>query len=259
MKFKYPRIAAWSVHFLTALGAVFAVFAILLAIRSSNYLTIGSKDNAIFSLQLSIYCIFMTVFIDAIDGSLARLCNVKKYAQLDGGLLDNIIDFISYVIVPCVWLFIIPDVLPPAWVLPCIFMISISSCYQFCQTSAKTDDHFFLGFPSYWNLIVIFMLGFGSPAWFNVIVFIVLTIFVFIPIKYIYLSRLTNISKNKGVKIFITVYYIVASAFTIASIVYLPHQIPFACKIFVLSFIVYYILFSFYLNVKPVINTFSEK
>ena len=33
----------------------------------------------------------------------------------------------------------------------------VASCYQFCRTDAKTDDHFFLGFPSYWNIVAFYV------------------------------------------------------------------------------------------------------
>ena len=33
----------------------------------------------------------------------------------------------------------------------------LASAYGFAQTDAKTDDDFFLGFPSYWNVVAIYL------------------------------------------------------------------------------------------------------
>ena len=38
----------------------------------------------------------------------------------------------------------------------------LASCYQFCRTDAKTDDHFFLGFPSYWNIVAFYVVVLGA-------------------------------------------------------------------------------------------------
>ena len=33
----------------------------------------------------------------------------------------------------------------------------LASAYGFCQVEAKTDDHYFLGFPSYWNIVAFYL------------------------------------------------------------------------------------------------------
>ncbi len=62
--------------------------------------------------------------------------------------------------VPTFFLLVVP-LTPDAWCLPCVAAIIFSSAYQFTQVDAKTEDHFFKGFPSYWN-IVIFIYFFGK-------------------------------------------------------------------------------------------------
>ncbi|MCB0184755.1 MAG: hypothetical protein KDE31_10840, partial [Caldilineaceae bacterium] len=59
----------------------------------------------------------------------------------------------------------------------------------FCQDDAKTDDHYFKGFPSYWNIMVYYMFIMGAQPWLNFLALVVLSALVFVPIKYVYPTR----------------------------------------------------------------------
>jgi phosphatidylcholine synthase len=125
--------------------------------------------------------------IDAVDGFLARAADVKRWApRLDGRRLDDIVDFLNYVIVPVVFL-LACGLLPHwAWALLPI----LASSYGFSHEAAKTDDHFFLGFPSYWNVIAIYAwLLEVSPAFCSLFVTFC-AVGVFVPFKYIYPTRM---------------------------------------------------------------------
>ena len=106
----------------------------------------------------------------------------------DGDRLEDIIDYANYVIVPC-WFFIHANLLPPPDALWLSSLPLLASAYGFCQKEAKTSDHFFLGFPSYWNIVVFYTYILQSPPWINAFVVLLLSILVFVPIKYIYPSR----------------------------------------------------------------------
>lgn len=168
-------IAAWGVHLFTATGAVWGLLGIL-AIFEGNY-------------KMMIVWMIVAMLVDGFDGMLARWANVKKYADgIDGALLDNILDYLNYVVVPA--LFIIKaDVLPEPVRLLTACLILLTSAYQFTQTDAKTDDHHFKGFPSYWNVAALYMLLMNLPPWVNFGFLILFNVMVFIPIKYIYPSR----------------------------------------------------------------------
>lgn len=168
-------IAAWGVHLFTATGAVWGLLAIL-AIFEGDY-------------KMMIVWMIVAMLVDGFDGMLARWANVKKYADgIDGALLDNILDYLNYVLVPA--LFIIKaEVLPEPVRLLTACLILLTSAYQFTQTDAKTDDHHFKGFPSYWNVAALYMLLMNLPPWVNFAFLILFNIMVFIPIKYIYPSR----------------------------------------------------------------------
>lgn len=168
-------IVAWGVHLFTATGAVWGLLAIL-AIFEGDY-------------KMMIVWMIVAMLVDGFDGMLARWANVKKYADgIDGALLDNILDYLNYVLVPA--LFIIKaEVLPEPVRLLTACLILLTSAYQFTQTDAKTDDHHFKGFPSYWNVAALYMLLMNLPPWVNFAFLILFNIMVFIPIKYIYPSR----------------------------------------------------------------------
>jgi phosphatidylcholine synthase len=108
----------------------------------------------------------------------------------DGALLDNMLDFLNYVFVPAFFL-TQSDLLPPSVSLLSAVLICLASSYQFCQSDAKTDDHYFKGFPSYWNILVFYLFVLGLDPWANFAVVLVLVVLVFVPIKYIYPSRTT--------------------------------------------------------------------
>ena len=74
-------------------------------------------------------------------------------------------------------------------------MVVLASAFQFCQSDAKTDDHTFKGFPSYWNVVVFYLFVFGANPWINFWIIATLTVLVFVPIKYLYPSRMIRFQK----------------------------------------------------------------
>lgn len=171
----FRAAAAYGVHLFTASGAVCGMLAIL-AIFEGDY-------------RMMIVWMIVAMLVDGFDGMLARWADVKRYAPgVDGALLDNILDYLNYVLVPA--LFIIKtDFLPEPVKFFTACLILLTSAYQFTQTDAKTDDHHFKGFPSYWNVAALYMLLMNLPPWVNFGFLMLFNIMVFIPVKYIYPSR----------------------------------------------------------------------
>ncbi|MGH7795407.1 MAG: CDP-alcohol phosphatidyltransferase family protein [Candidatus Binatia bacterium] len=172
---RWNLILAWLVHLYTALGVVIAFIAVL-SIEQGDF------RNAFFLMALA-------VALDATDGTLARAARVKEVIPwFDGEMLDAIVDYFSYVIVPCLFLFR-ANLLPPHDALWLVMLPLLASVYGFCQKNAKTADHFFLGFPSYWNIVVFYLFLLKIPLWVNAFLVIALSALVFAPIKFIYPSR----------------------------------------------------------------------
>src|SRR5919198_1810726 len=118
------KVLAWSVHLFTATGAIWG-FLTLLAIFEEHW-------------RIAILWIIVAMFVDGFDGMLARWFHVKQYARgLDGALLDNIIDYINYVLVAAVILVKAPNLMPAGWELVGAFSILLTSAYQFTQVDAK--------------------------------------------------------------------------------------------------------------------------
>lgn len=169
------QVGAWFVHGLTASGAVVGLLA-LIAINDGRYI-------------MAFAWMGVTLAIDAVDGTLARIFKVKHYVpQIDGALLDNITDYFTYVIVPAYFIYS-AGLVPGAMGIASALAITLASAYQFCQTDAKTDDHYFKGFPSHWNVVVFYLFFLQLPCVINFVVILVLAVAVFVPIKYIYPSR----------------------------------------------------------------------
>lgn len=170
-----PPYTAWLVHLYTASSAVIALLA----------------TRAIFEYRFrdAFFWLGAAIVIDSSDGLLARVADVKRRLPwFNGAKLDDIVDYLTYVFVPAVFVWrslLVPDV----WTVPVASAMLLSSAYGFNQDAAKTPDHFFTGFPSYWNLAVFYLfLMHGSQA-VNAIVLLALAALVFVPIRYLYPSR----------------------------------------------------------------------
>jgi phosphatidylcholine synthase len=166
---------AWFVHAFTATGAVLGLAAL--------QATVGGDYRAAF-----LWMIAATV-VDGVDGWLARLARVDQRAPgVDGRRLDDIVDYVTYVFVPAA-LMLRSSLLPAAIAWPVAATVLLSSAFGFSRTDAKTADHFFTGFPSYWNIVALYLFAMGlDPGW-NAAIIVVLAILVFVPIGYIYPSR----------------------------------------------------------------------
>ena len=166
---------AWIAHLYTATGAVIALLA--------TGMTFAHNFRAVF-----IYFIVAT-FVDATDGVLARALKVKeRLPNFDGAKLDDIVDYLMYAFIPAlvVWQ---ADMVPAAF--PICAAIVLSSAYGFAQVDAKvaSTDHFFTGFPSYWNIVVAYLYVLQLSQRTNAIILVTLAVLVFVPIRYVYPSR----------------------------------------------------------------------
>ena len=167
------RAIAWSVHLLTASGAVAALFAL-------RAIAVGRMESAV-------HLMLLALVIDAVDGTLARAARVTVHApEIDGRRLDDIVDYLNYVIVPVIFLGTAGLVTHPAWLAAPV----LASAFGFAQVDAKTEDDFFLGFPSYWNVLAIYLWLFDADPLASTIALAGLSLAVFVPLKYLYPSKL---------------------------------------------------------------------
>jgi phosphatidylcholine synthase len=140
-------------------------------------------------VRASLLWLAAATFIDATDGVLARLADVARTApRIDGARLDDIVDYVTYVVVPgvLVWR---ADLLPPAagpWIVGATL---VASALGFARRDAKTDDHLFTGFPSYWNIVAVYLIALRPAPATAAAILLTLAALVFVPIRYVYPSR----------------------------------------------------------------------
>jgi len=184
---KREKILAWGVHLYTATGLVVAAGIAVLVVR-------GGDDSFRAALGLMV----VATLIDSTDGWLARRARVKEFApSFDGRWLDDLIDFQTYTSLPLllIWRAGLLTSGQAWWLL----LPLLASAYGFSQVNAKTDDGFFLGFPSYWNIVAFYLYLLRPPAWVSLTLIITLAVLTFIPWRYLYpsqrapFSRLTNL------------------------------------------------------------------
>jgi phosphatidylcholine synthase len=166
---------AWLVHIYTASGALLAFFGTV-AVFEARY-----RD--------SLLCMIVATCIDATDGLLARRARVTEVLHgFDGARLDDIVDYLTFVFLPALFMYH-AALLPYGWDWLVASVVLLSSAYGFGSTDAKTSDHFFTGFPSYWNIVALYLYVADLSPRVNAVVLLVLSALVFVRIGYVYPSR----------------------------------------------------------------------
>jgi phosphatidylcholine synthase len=175
---------AWLAHVYTALGLVCAAGMAVLILRGGD----ASFRQAFFLMMLA-------TAIDATDGWLARRARVKETLPgFDGAALDNLIDFQTYTALPLLLIWragVLPEGL--AWIL---MLPLLASAYGFSQVNVKSADGFFIGFPSYWNIVAFYLFALHPAAWISVALIVTCSVLTFAPTPYLYATRGGPFSKT---------------------------------------------------------------
>lgn len=170
------RVKAFLVHVYTASTMIILLLSTMLLMQDR--------------LGMALVVMLLAVSIDSTDGMLARRFRVKEVLpEFDGRRMDDIIDYISYVFLPVMFMLKAAMLLGPALLFGSLPLLA--SAFGFARVDAKLDDDgFFLGFPSYWNVAVAYFYLLGTPPWFNTLLVVLLSALVFVPTRYIYITRL---------------------------------------------------------------------
>jgi phosphatidylcholine synthase len=173
------RLAAFSVHVFTALGAGVALIALLEAVRehwAAMFAWLG-----------------LALVIDGLDGPMARRLDVMRVQpDWSGEVLDLVVDFVTYVFVPAYAIAASGLLLPFTSQLLGAGIVVTSALY-FADRRMKTPDNHFRGFPALWNAAAFYLfLLHPSPvlASFGVAGLIVLT---FAPLHVIHPVRVARL------------------------------------------------------------------
>jgi phosphatidylcholine synthase len=170
------RAKAYAVHAYTAAGIGFA-FAAAMEICAS------APDPRLVFIYL-----FAAVLVDATDGPFARRFDVKRWAgTIDGRKIDDIVDYITYTFLPLLLMWRMGWLPAPAavWIIPAL----IASLFGFTNLAAKDESGgFFLGFPSYWNVVAFYAGLWAGPVgiWVNAGLVLALALLTVLPVRFLY-------------------------------------------------------------------------
>jgi phosphatidylcholine synthase len=194
------RLSAASVHILTAIGAVLA----LLALRAAHQA----------DWQMMFVWLGVALIVDAIDGPLARLFDVKAVLpRFSGERLDLIVDYLTYVAIPA---FVLSETtLLPEWSrLPAASAILLSGLFHFSDVDSKTEEGYFVGFPAIWNIVLLYLFVLGLPSYGALAAIAVLVLLTFVPILYVHPFRVRRLRVLTGVAVLV---WVIAAAVAVAN------------------------------------------
>jgi phosphatidylcholine synthase len=224
------RLRAVAVHLYTASGAVLALLILVAAFQ-------GEAVKALWLMLASL-------LIDSTNGLLARRFRVSEALPFfDGAMLDNIVDYMTYVFAPMILLWS-GGYLPSGNIGVVLAALPLlASSYQFCRVDAKTDDHFFLGFPSYFNVLAFYAIVFEPAPGLLAVVLVVCSLLVFVPVRYVYPTRTVAFRK---LSLTLTALWLVSYAVILLE---MPDPDPLILG-FSILYLVYYFSLSLYLSGK---------
>jgi phosphatidylcholine synthase len=172
---KRGRIAAWLVHLYTASGAAIALAGVQAVLNGDA--------------RLAFAAMYLATIVDATDGVLARRARVKiVLPAIDGARIDDLVDYVTFVFLPMI-VALRFEMLPGSIAFWVAGLVLVCSLYGFVAPDAKTPDHFFTGFPSYWNIVVLYLYVMSATPAVAAVVLIVLCALIFVRIGYVYPSR----------------------------------------------------------------------
>ncbi len=233
------RLRAVFVHLYTASGAVLALLILVAAYNG----------NAVQALWLML----AALLIDSTDGLLARRLRVSEaLPSFDGARLDDIVDYITYVFAPMILLWSIGFLPEGAYGLVVAALPLLASSYQFCRVDAKTEDHFFLGFPSYFNVVVFYAIVFDPGVGVVTAMILTCSLLVFVPIRYVYPTRTAAFRR---LSLLLTALWLLSYAVILLQ---MPEPEPLILG-FSIFYLVYYLGLSLYLNVRMLAERRAEQ
>lgn len=174
------KIRAGAVHLLTAVGVIPALLAFV-ALIQQDY-------------RMALVWLGVSLLVDTLDGPLARRYAVKKHMpNVDGDVLDFVIDYMTYAIIPALFVYSYGFLQGAAMNIAAAAFMMMTALYCFANKSMKTQDNFFSGFPSGWNFVVLYFYLFPPEPAMALGLIAFFGILTFIPIKCIHPIRVRHL------------------------------------------------------------------
>ncbi|MDL2398640.1 phosphatidylcholine synthase [Rhizobium mayense] len=185
----YAEIRAFSVHILTASGSFLAFLGV-----------VAAAEHRFVDM---FWWLGLALLVDGIDGPIARKVSVKEVLpNWSGDTLDNIIDYVTYVLLPAFALYESGMIGEP-WSFVAAGMIVVSSAIYYADTGMKTDEYFFSGFPVVWNMVIFTLFVIGASATIALVLVGVSVVLTFLPINFLHPVRVKRLRPlNLGIFLF---------------------------------------------------------
>lgn len=178
-KVTWPQARAFSVHLLTASGSFLAFLSLVAA---------AEKQWTAMFLWLG-----LALFVDGIDGPIARKLEVKEVLPTwSGELLDNIIDYVTYVLIPAFALYQ-SGFMGEGLSFLSAAIIVVSSAIYYADTGMKTKENFFKGFPVVWNMVVFTLFAIAPGEWVSFAVVVIAAVLSFVPMNFLHPVRVQRL------------------------------------------------------------------
>ena len=194
------RVAAFSVHIFTALGAGIALIALLEAVREHWAAMFGWLGVAL--------------VIDGLDGPIARRLDVVRVQpNWSGEVLDLVVDFVTYVFVPGYAITASGLLLPVAAPLLGAGVV-VSGALYFADRRMKAADNHFRGFPALWNAAAFYLFLLHLRPVLSSLAVAVLIVLTFVPVHVLHPVRVV---RWRGFTLSLIGIWAVLAIFTLAS------------------------------------------
>jgi phosphatidylcholine synthase len=192
------RAAGFSVHLFTASGSAVALLAL--------YAAIDRDFSACFGW------LGLALVIDGVDGTLARVARVTETASaIDGVVLDLVIDFLTYVLVPIVAIWR-SDLMPIQLSFWLGVIVVFASGLYFADTRMKTQDYWFRGFPALWNVVALYLFVLRPPVIISAVIIVAGVAAMFAPVVFVHPMR---VKKLRSLNILVSIAFFALSAIAI--------------------------------------------
>lgn len=197
----------YAVHLLTASGAALAVLAAI-AVAGLDW-------------RAAFFWLGLALIVDGVDGPLARWLRVReRLPNWDGGTLDFVVDYTTYVFVPAIILALGCGLSGVPAALAAI-MVTVSGAIYFADTRMKQDDNSFRGFPAGWNMIVFVLFVLELHPAIVMAVTMALAALTFLPVRFVHpvrVERWRPLTLTIAVLWFVVATWIVAADFDVSPI-----------------------------------------
>lgn len=175
----YAEMRAFSVHILTASGSFLAFLGV-----------VAAAEHRFVDM---FWWLGLALAVDGIDGPIARKVKVKEVLpNWSGDTLDNIIDYVTYVLLPAFALYQSGMIGEP-WSFVAAGMIVVSSAIYYADMGMKTDEYFFSGFPVVWNMLIFSLFVIQASAVTALIMVFISVVLTFLPINFLHPVRVRRL------------------------------------------------------------------